>query len=89
MRVANGKHQEKTRYSKMSRYDYGYDVADIMETNDVIGIMAHSTSSVYALSVDVMLDSNFDGYDVDWDEDFIQGLTNTTPYGIIKEKRGK
>lgn len=55
----------------MSKYDYGYDVADIMETNDVIGIMAHSTSSVYALSVDVMLDSNFDGYDVDWDEDFI------------------
>lgn len=55
----------------MSKYDYGYDVADIMETNDVIGIMAHSPSSVYALSVDTMLDSSFDEYNVDWDEDFI------------------
>lgn len=54
----------------MSKYDYGYDVADIMETNDVIGIMAHSTTSVYALSVDAMLDSNFNEYDVNWDEDF-------------------
>ena len=90
MHVVNGKHQERKRYNKMSGYDYGYDVMDIMETKDVIGIMAHSTSSVYALSVDVMLDSNFDGYDVDWDEDFIQGLTNTTPYDIIKKKkRGK
>jgi hypothetical protein len=57
----------------MSKYDYGYDVADIMETKDAIGIMAHSTSSVYALSVDVMLDSNFDEYDVDWNEKFIWG----------------
>jgi hypothetical protein len=71
MRVANGKHQKRKRYNKMSKYDYGYDVADIMETNDVIGIMAHSTTSVYALSVDAILDSSFDGYDVDWNEDFI------------------
>ena len=32
MRVANGKHQERKRYNKMSGYDYGYDVADVMET---------------------------------------------------------
>lgn len=55
----------------MSKYNYGYDVNDIMECDDAIGIMAHSTTSTYALGIDVMLDSNFDGYDVDWDEDFI------------------
>lgn len=70
MRVANGKHQERKRYNKMSGYDYGYDVADVMETKDVVGIVAHSTDSVYALGVDAMLNSNFDGYDADWDYDF-------------------
>lgn len=55
----------------MSGYcDYGYDVADVMETRDVVGIAAHSTNSVYALGIDAMMDSNFDGYDTDWDYDF-------------------
>ena len=71
MRVANGKRQERKRYNKMSGYcDYGYDVTDVMETRDVVGIAAHSTNSVYALGIDAMMDSNFDGYDADWDYDF-------------------
>ena len=83
MLAANGKPQREKMYN-MSGYDYGYDVADVMETRDVIGIAAHSTNSVYALGIDAMMDSSFDGYDVDWDEDFNQGLTKQPLYDKIK-----